>query len=175
MSLIRPEARAFLFRWQEAILSGIALLGSLQAAAMTAGLVRGLSYAAALVCAALFIEGVRRARRPDRGSGAGRVEVDERQITYFSALGGGEISIDDLVRVKVRPGDRRPAGPDFFWEFTDLHGQRLTISGDAGNGAALFDALTALPGADLEAAIRVSNADAGGEQIVWEAAAREPD
>lgn len=175
MSMIRPEARAFLYRWQEAILSGIVLLGSLQAAALTTGLVRGLSYAAALVCAALFIEGVRRARRPHRNTGAGRVEVDERQITHFSSLGGGAISIDDLVRVKVRAGNRSSAGPDFFWEFTDIHGQRLTISGDVGNGAALFDALTALPGADLEAAIRVSGPDAGGEQIVWEAAAKRPD
>ena len=175
MSMIRPGARAFLSRWQEAILSGIVLLGSLQAAAVTTGLVRGLSYAAALVCAALFIEGVRRARRPDRGTGAGRVEVDERKITYFSSLGGGAISIDDLVRVKVRPGTRAPSGPDFFWEFTDLHGQRLTISGNAGNGAALFDALTALPGADLEAAIRVSGPNADGEQVVWEAAATRPD
>ena len=175
MSMIRPEARAFLSRWQEAILSGIVLLGSLQAAAVTTGLVRGLSYAAALVSAALFIEGVRRGRRPYRGTGAGRVEVDERQITHFSSLGGGAISINDLVRVKVRPGDRNPTGPDFFWEFTDLHGQRLTISGDVGNGAALFDALTALPGADLEAAVRVSVPDADDEQIVWEATAKRPD
>ncbi len=175
MSMIRPEARAFLSRWQEAILSGIVLLGSLQAAALTTGLVRGLSYAAALVCAALFIEGVRRARRPDRSTGAGRVEVDERKITYFSSLGGGAISIDDLVRVKVRPGTRNSTGPDFFWEFTDLYGQRLTISGNVGNGAALFDALTALPGADLDAAIRVSGPNADGEQIVWETVTKRPD
>ncbi|MYA89739.1 MAG: hypothetical protein F4X97_15030 [Boseongicola sp. SB0662_bin_57] len=175
MSMIRPEARAFLSRWQEAILSGIVLLGSLQAAALTTGLVRGLSYAAALVCAALFIEGVRRGRLPDRSTGAGRVEVDERQITHFTSLGRGEMSVDDLVRVKVRPGDRTSIGSDFFWEFTDIHGQRLTISGDVGNGAALFDALTALPGADLEAAIRVSGPNADGEQTVWEAAAKRPD
>ncbi len=168
MSLIRPEAAAFLKKWREAIISGVILLGSLQAASMTFGLVQAMSWVTVLVAAALFIEGVRRARLPERQGGVGMVEVDERQITYLGPLGGGALSIDELQRIKVKTTGLGPAAADFYWEFTDRAGQRLTIPGNAENAGALFDALTALPGADYEAVIRASKSKSGTEQVVWE-------
>lgn len=168
MSFIRPEARAFLTKWREAIIAGVILMGSLQAASSTIGLVRGLSWATALIGAALFIEGVRRARLPERSGGVGVVEVDERQITYLGPLGGGAISINELIRVKVRTTDLGPMASDFYWEFTDREGQRLTIPGDAENAGALFDALTVLPGADYEAVIRASSSTERADFLVWE-------
>lgn len=170
MSFIRPEAAAFLKRWREALIAGVILLGSLQAASATTGLINGLSWVTALVGAALFIEGVRRARLPQNSGGVGVVEVDERQITYFGPLGGGALSIDELARVKVRTTNQGPMVSDFFWEFTDRGGQRLTIPGDAENAGALFDALTALPGADYEAVIRASGMTEESEFLVWESA-----
>ena len=136
MSFIRPEVKAFFLKWREAIIAGAILMGSLQAASSTTGLVKGLSWATALIGAALFIEGVRRARLPERSGGVGVVEVDERQITYLGPLGGGAISINELIRVKVRTTDLGPMASDFYWEFTDSDGQRLTIPGDAENAAA---------------------------------------
>ena len=168
MSFIRPEVKAFFLKWREAIIAGAILMGSLQAASSTTGLVKGLSWATALIGAALFIEGVRRARLPERSGGVGVVEVDERQITYLGPLGGGAISINELIRVKVRTTDLGPMASDFYWEFTDGAGQRLTIPGDAENAGALFDALTVLPGADYEAVIRASSSTQHADFLVWE-------
>lgn len=175
MSFIRPEAKAFLMKWREAILSGILLMGSLQAAANTIGLLRAMSWVTVLVAAALFIEGVRRARLPERRGGLGVVEVDERQITYLGPLGGGALSINELARIKVKTSGLGPAAADFTWEFTDRAGQRLTIPGNAENAAALFDALTALPGANYEAVIRASKSKGESEQLVWENAQHSTD
>lgn len=168
MSFVRPEAMAALKRWREAIIAGVILLGSLQAASATSGLMNAFSWVTALIGAALFIEGVRRARLPDRAGGVGVVEVDERQITYLGPLGGGAVSINELSRVIVRTTADGPFATDFYWEFADSSGQRLLIPGDAENASALFDALTALPGADYEAVIKASGTAENAEFLVWE-------
>lgn len=174
MNFIRPEVKAFLYKWREALISAVILLGSLQAASMSVGFLKYMSYAGALVGAALFIEGVRRARLPYDAGGVGVVEVDERRITYLGPTGGGAISINDLVRVKVRTTALGPFASDFYWEFTDSDGQRLTIPGDAENAGALFDALTALKGADYEAVIRASAITEESEHLVWTSAQSGP-
>ena len=92
----------------------------------------------------------------------------KRQITYFGPMGGGAISINELMRVKVRTTDLGPLTSDFFWEFTDTSGQRLTIPGDAENASALFDALTVLKGADYQAVINASGSTEPAEFLVWE-------
>ncbi|MEL7149500.1 MAG: hypothetical protein AAFX07_15315 [Pseudomonadota bacterium] len=168
MSFIRPEVLSALKRWREAIIAGVILLGSLQAASATTGLMNAFAWVTALIGAALFIEGVRRARLPQETGGVGVVDVDERQITYFGPHGGGALSINELSRIKVRTTADGPASSDFFWEFTDKAGQRLTIPGDAENASALFDALTALPGADYEAVIKASGSMEAQEFLVWE-------
>lgn len=168
MSFLRPEAKQFLQRWREAIFAGVILLGSLQAASTTSGVMNAFSWVTALIGAALFIEGVRRARLPANSGGVGVVDVDERQITYFGPHGGGAISINELSRIIVRTTARGPATADFFWELTDRSLQRLTIPGDAENAQALFDALTVLPGADYEAVIRASGTTEEREFLVWE-------
>ena len=168
MSFLRPEAAKTLTRWREALIGAVVLLGSLQIAATNFGLRRGLAIAGVLIGAALFIEGVRRARLPSSDGGPGVVDVDERQITYFGPLSGGALSIDELMRVKVRTSDLGPLASDFFWEFTDKAGQRLTIPGDAENAGLLFDVLTVLPGADYEAVIKASGSTDKAEFLVWE-------
>jgi hypothetical protein len=168
MSFIRPEVAASLKKWREAIIAGAILLGALQAASATTGLMNAFSWVTALIGAALFIEGVRRARLPQGGGGVGVVDVDERQITYFGPHGGGALSINELARIKVRTTADGPRSSDFFWEFTDRSGQRLTVPGNAENASALFDALTALPGADYEAVIKASGSTQAGEFLVWE-------
>ena len=170
MSLIRPEAAATLKRWREALIGGVVLMFNIQLAASSTGLLRGIALAGILIGAALFIEGVRRARLPDDAGGVGVVEVDERQVSYFGPHGGGALSINELARVRVRTTADGPMTSDFFWEFTDREGQRLTIPGDAENASALFDALTALPGANYEAVIRASASTEAGEFLVWESA-----
>ena len=168
MSFIRPEAATTLKRWREALIGAVVLMFNLQLAATTSGVLNAIAWVGVLIGAALFVEGVRRARLPDRSGGVGVVDVDERQITYFGPHGGGSISINELARIKVRTTDLGPAASDFFWEFTDREGQRLTIPGDAENASALFDALTVLPGADYEAVIKASGSTTVGEFLVWD-------
>ena len=175
MSFIRPEARAFLLKWREAIFGGVFLMVNIQISATSGGLLRGIAIAGILIGAALFIEGVRRARFPQDKGGVGVVEVDERQITYLGPMGGGALSINELIRVKVRTTPEGPFASDFYWEFTDRAGQRLSIPGDAENAQALFDALTALKGADYEAVIRASGSTEAAEFLVWEQAGAPPD
>jgi hypothetical protein len=175
MSFIRPEVKSFFYKWREAIISGAVLLGSLQAASSTSGFLQAMSWVTALIGAALFIEGVRRARLPERAGGVGVVEVDERQITYLGPTGGGVLSINELSRIKVKTTGLGPATADFYWEFTDKAGQRLTIPGNAENAGSLFDALTALSGADYESVIRASKSKDAAEHLVWESAQRSPD
>ena len=170
MSFIRPEVRSFFKKWREAMIGGVVLMVNIQIAATSGGLLRGIALAGILLGAALFIEGVRRAKLPEPDGGVGAVDVDERQITYFGPLGGGAISINELRRVKVRTTDIGPITSDFFWEFTDQAGQRLTIPGDAENASALFDALTALKGADYQAVIDASGSTEPAEFLVWEKA-----
>ena len=170
MSLIRPEAAAFLKKWREAIFGGVVLMFNIQLAATSFGLLRGLAFAGILIGAALFIEGVRRARLPDLSGGPGVVDVEERQITYFGPHGGGALSIDDLAQVMVRTTDLGPLASDFFWEFTNTAGDSLSIPGDAENASALFDVLTVLPGADYEAVIKASGSTGKAEFLVWDGA-----
>ena len=171
MSFIRPEAAETLARWREAIIGGILILGGTYTMSFTHNVVKGFAFVVALVGAAIFVEGVRRARWPKKDGGLGVVEVDERRITYLSPVGGGALSINDLVRVRVRTTDLGPFASDFYWELTDNEGQRLSIPGDAENAGALFDALTVLPGANYEAVIAASSSTENAEFLVWESKA----
>ncbi len=168
MSFIRPEAAARLRKWREALVGAAVLMFNLQLAASSHGTLNAIAWVGVLLGAALFVEGVRRGRLPDKSGGVGVVDVDERQITYFGPHGGGAISINELARIMVRTTADGPATSDFFWEFTDMQGQFLTIPGDAENAPALFDALTALPGADYEAVIKASGSTERREFLVWE-------
>lgn len=168
MSFVRPEAAAAIKRWREAGFGAVVLMFNLQLASSSSGTLNAIAWVGVLLGAALFVEGVRRARLPDKAGGVGVVEVDERQITYLSPHGGGAMSLEELARITVRTTPEGPGSSDFFWEFNDRNGQSLTIPGDAENATAIFDALTALPGANYEAVIAASGSSERGEFLVWE-------
>ena len=167
MSFIRPEVRDGVLRWREVLIGAAVLLVGLYLLASGIGLQKWLGGAMGLVGLALIWEGMRRARFPAPGGGAGMVDVDERQITYFGPLGGGSISINDLVRVSVRTSDLGPLAPDLYWDFFDGEGQSLTIPGDAEGAELIFDALSALEGVDYEAATRAAGATDNQLFTIW--------
>ncbi|WP_102107830.1 hypothetical protein [Oceaniglobus roseus] len=165
---LRPEARAALHRWRDAIVGGVLLVPGLGWLTGGTGLLRPIGAALALLGAGMLIQGIRRARFPAGGGGAGMVEVTERQITYFGPESGGAVSIDSLARIEVRRHGRRkgPAGMDWI-----LHADGappLTIPGDAENASALFDALAPLPGVDYARAIEAGNSRAHGLFVIWQ-------
>ncbi len=167
MSFIRPEARAALMRWREAVAGGVVLALGLWWALTSLGLIRWAGgVALVLIGAALTWAGVQRARfRGGHGGGLGVVHVDERQVTYLAPVGGGGFaSLDALVQVEVAPD---LAGLP-VWRFTSP-GEVLTIPLNAEGTDALFEALAALPGVDMQAAIRATAGKPDKPVVIWQA------
>lgn len=168
MSFLRPEVREGLLRWREALIGAALVLAGLHLAVFGLGVQRWLGAGMAAVGVMLVWEGFRRARFPAPGGGAGMVDVDERQITYFGPLGGGSISINELVRVNIRTSDLGPMAPDLYWDFFDAEGHSLTIPGDEEGVDLIFDALSALEGVDYETVTRAAGTTEDKLFTVWQ-------
>ena len=164
MSFIRPEARAAVARWREALAGGAVLALGLWWALGSLGLIRWLGVVLVLLGAGLAWTGVQRARFRGGHGGLGVVHVDERQVTYLAPVGGGFASLDALVQVEVAPD---LAGLP-VWRFTSP-GEVLVIPVNAEGTDALFEALSALPGVDMQAAIRASASRPETPILVWQA------
>lgn len=162
MSFIRPEARENLMRWREALVGAAVVLLGLYWLVTSFGLLRWASLAVIAVGLAATWSGVQRARFRGGHGGLGVVQVDERQITYLAPIGGGFASLDALTLVEIGPD--RASLP--VWRFRS-GGDVLTIPASAEGTAALFEALTALPGVDIEAAIRASQGRPDKPVVVW--------
>jgi hypothetical protein len=106
--------------------------------------------------------GLRRARIRSAHGGVGVVQIDERQVTYLAPVGGGFASLDDVVRIEI---GRDLAGLP-VWRFQQL-GAVLTIPARAEGAEAIFDALTALSGANIDAAIRAVNTPPNDTVVIW--------
>ena len=162
MSFIRPEAAAELKRWREAFVAAGVLALGLWWGLTSFGLLRWIGWALALAGGAFLWAAVQRARFHAGHGGLGVVEVDERQITYLAPAGGGIASLDLLTEVSLGP-DR--AGLP-VWRFRS-GGDTLAIPVSAEGTTALFDVLTALPGANIEAAIRASRGRPPNRVVIW--------
>lgn len=140
--LIRPEARAAIWRWRE-VLAGLAMAGV--GAWFTAGfgLLVWLGGAVIALAAVLIITGLQRARFRGAANGPGIVTIDEGQLAYFGPLAGGVLSIRDMAQVTLDP-----TGHPLHWQLTDRGGATLTIPATAGGADLLFDVFATLPGFD---------------------------
>lgn len=162
MSFFRPEATAELRRWRGAMGAAVVLALGLWWGLTSLGLIKWTGWALAAGGAAALWASVQRARFHGGSGGLGMVEVDERQIAYLAPVGGGFLSLDGLSEVAIVP-DR--AGLP-VWRFTGS-GERLSVPASATGTEALFDAITALPGADMEAAIRASRGRPEKPVVIW--------
>lgn len=169
---LRPEVLAFLTRWREALLGLLLAVLGLYWALTAFGSLRYVGMVLGLAGAVLVREGVRRARLPAGGGGVGLVEVDERQITYFGPRGGGTVSLDSLNRVEIVTTADGPLASDLFWCLHGDDGPPLMIPHDAEGAAALYDALTALPGVDFEQVIAAMGSTEPNRFAVWRRARR---
>lgn len=162
MSFVRPEAAAGLARWREALIGGAVTALGLYWAIASLGVIRWIGVVVALAGAALLWSGVQRARFRTGQGGLGVIEVDERQITYLAPMGGGMASLDSLTQVSIIAS--RAGGA--FWRL-DTGGERLSVPAAAEGARALFDVLTALPGARIETAIRALNDPPETPVTIW--------
>ena len=170
MSLIRPEAAAALRRWQEVLAGLVVALMGVWLIANKFGALYLIGWGLTVAGVSMVIAGVRQARFPAGSGGAGVIELDERQLTYFSPGGGGAVSLDDLLKIAIRTTDQGPFVSDMFWEWTDGSGQTLAIPSDAEGSDQIFDALSALSGVNYEAIMKASGEVTQNYFVIWQKA-----
>ena len=169
MSFIRPEAARALRRWREALVGvGVLILGLMWVFGRP-GLLQMLGYAVVLIGLVFIWVGFQRARFRSSGGGAGAVQVDEGQITYFGPLTGGATDIADMERLTL---DRslKPA----HWRLDAPGTPALLIPVNAAGSDALFDAFATLPGLQTERMLHELNTSAHQAVVIWERTSMRP-
>ncbi|MDE9451132.1 hypothetical protein J3R80_11720 [Aliiroseovarius sp. Z3] len=160
---MRPEAGETLARYREAIMGGVVIALGLWWAIGSLGLIKWIGLTVATFGVAILWSGLRHARIRAGHGGVGVVQVDERQITYLAPVGGGFVSLDDVGLVEIAE-DRAGTAVWRFRTGNDI----LFVPAQAKGAEALFDALTALPGADINGAIRAANTPPHDTVVIWQ-------
>ena len=160
--MIRPEIRAGLGRWGEAV-SGLALLGLGLWWTTSIGLLAWVGAAVALLGAGLVFTGVQRARFGRGGQGPGVARVDEGRVLYMGPREGGAADLAALRSVSLDP--RGPDGPTWVLDGPEP----LRVPAGALGADALLDAFAALPGFDTARAVAVLRRSGSAPVRVWRA------
>lgn len=161
---LRPELRATLFKWREA-LAGVALLGvGLWLALARFGLITWLGWAIAVFGAVLIYTGVQHQRFRSAGLGPGIVRIVERRVAYMGPLTGGMVDMDLLARLELDP-----TGSPAHWTLTAETGTTLSIPVNAAGADRLFDLFAALPGIRTEAMLSALQSAPDTVVLIWEA------
>ncbi len=115
----------------------------------------------------LFTTSLRRITFRTDQIGPGVVEVDERQISYFSAYEGGVVSIESLARITAITNDQGPWADDLHWVLEEDGGTVLTIPNSATGSSKLFDAFSALDGVDYSMATKAMGTTQNDSYVIW--------
>jgi hypothetical protein len=146
MSFIRPEAAQELRRWRESLIGGAMCLFGLWVALGTHGITSTVGASLLVMGTIMLFLGFQRARFRVGAGGAGLVQVDEGQVTYFGPYDGGTIALSLLERVELDPTGNDGAR----WLLTQAGQPPLAVPTDAAGGEALFDVFASLPGLNTE-------------------------
>ncbi|MBU3031790.1 hypothetical protein KNW02_16920 [Paracoccus sp. XHP0099] len=145
--MIRPELRARLSRWSEALVAAAVMLAGLWLALRGGWFFGAIGGLVLLVGTALLIGAWRRLPFLRGIDAPGMVEFDEGAIRYYGAAAlGGEIALRDLTEIRLL----RLRGHG-HWRLRNQRGEALLIPVDAAGAEALADAFTTLPGLDMGA------------------------
>ncbi|MDX8350077.1 hypothetical protein SLH49_18965 [Cognatiyoonia sp. IB215446] len=148
---LRPEVRAFFWRWREVIIALSVALFGLYWALDGVGITVWLGFIFIAIGLGWAVAGFQRARFAQGGDGPGVVQVRERRLAYFGPLDGGVIDVADLTKLELDPSSH----PDPSWILTGIEGQRIAIPINAQGAESLFDVFSALPGIKTEAVLDV--------------------
>lgn len=141
--MIRPEAQAFLTKWQGVAGALAVALAGLWLATRGGWLLAAVGTALGAFGLALALDAWRRARFHTQDDGPGAVEVIEGQVAFFGPETGGFLALSDLQSVGLlRQNGQR------VWMLRQSDGHSLAVPVDARGAEALYSALTALPGID---------------------------
>ncbi|MCB6179151.1 hypothetical protein LHP98_13580 [Rhodobacter sp. Har01] len=155
MSLFRPEVLRLLGRWFDPA-AGAATIAVGVWTVLHGGflpIITGVAFVA--LGAGWAILGLRRLRFETDAAAPGVVEVDEARVRYLHPRMGGEISLNDLVELRLAAFRGRR-----MWQLTDATGRGLLIPLDAAGAPALFDTFAALPGLSSAALVTALQAPA---------------
>ena len=154
MNFIRPELQALMWRWREVALLALIILISVYFFVTGAGLIRVITIGLIIIGLAFLYPAIRQARAVSPTVSVGVVEITERRIRYLGPETGSEISANDLDMVQIESRDENDTSGEVTWVFTDIYGQSMLIPSGAEGARALLDAVSSLPGADLDAVVR---------------------
>lgn len=160
---LRPEVRAFLWRWREALLAAVVLALGLWWALTGIGINRWLGYIFCLIGIGWGIAAVQRARFAQDGDGPGVVQIRERRLAYFGPLDGGIVDVADLSRLELDP----TSYPEPSWILTSSEGQVLAIPINAKGAEGLFDIFAALPDIKTSTILDVLSRTPDARVTVW--------
>ena len=163
MSFIRPEALRSLRKYRGFIFAGMVLIAGLLIVLSSFGTTRLMGGVIAVMGALIGHDAYRRFKFPVGHGGAGVVEVDERQVSYFTAGKGHSISLDSLERIELH----RNMHGRTTWVFFGPEGM-LSVPGDAEGTGNLFDALVALPGVNYAQAEAASQGRGPDLFLIWQ-------
>lgn len=170
MSFFRPEARAQIMRWREVIVGGGALVFGLYLALGPGSLLSIPGIALIVVGALLIWLGIQRGRFRGAADGAGAVQVDEGQVTYFGPLTGGTIDLREMQSLTLA-GTMFPA----HWRLEQRGVPPLLIPVNAVGAEALFDAFATLPGLRTERMLSTLKANPRQEVVIWQRGSLRPE
>lgn len=177
MSVIRPEARATLWRWRDVIAGALVLSLGLYWGLGTGGILSWIGYAVTVFGMVIISTGLQRGRflRSGEARSTGVIELDERQLTYFGVGAGVVVPLGAVTKIEIETNDRGPMEDDIFWRFT------MGAEGDSGlaripasalGHEKLFDVLSAFPGADYEKVIAASGSTDKSRFLIWQKSMR---
>ena len=161
--MIRPEARATLWRWREVLYAGAIALFGLWWAWGGLGIVKWIGFIILALAAILALAGIQRGRFRQTGKGPGVVQVAERRLAFFGPLEGGAMDIADLTRLELDP----TSYPTPSWRLTGMGGESLAIPVNATGAEALFDLFGSLEGINTEAMLDVLSQKPDQTVEVW--------
>lgn len=161
--MIRPEARATLWRWREILYAGAIALFGLWWAWGGLGIVKWIGFIILALATILALAGIQRGRFRQTGKGPGVVQVAERRLAFFGPLEGGAMDIADLTRLELDP----TSYPTPSWRLTGMGGQSLSIPVNATGAEALFDLFGSLEGINTEAMLDVLSQKPDQTVEVW--------
>lgn len=163
MSFVRPEVRAAVHRWREAIVGVLVTLPGLWIAGFGGFFwiaVGGFIVVAGL---ALAVNAVRRVRFGRERSAPGVVQAVEGQIAYFAPDdGGGFAALGELEELRLLRGAEGQ-----LWVLVQSDGSELRIPVAAGGAEVLFDAFATLPGIDMQAVVSALDQDGVSDRVLW--------
>jgi hypothetical protein len=171
MSFMRPELAARFRRWREPLVWAALLALGIWLAWRGYGSLAPLPFLLGLLLAAaglgLLRAAVRRLRLSASALDEGVVLIDEARIAYFGPRQGGVVDLPSVVRVEIVTRPHLPPDSGHAWVITADDGTRLTIPLGARGAEGLPDALTPLPGIDLDAGAAAVAAGGAGRTTLW--------